>query len=58
MIIPVCFLTGATIMRIFCWEPLKKYALTTKTGGFSNYSQLAGKTADYIAITNGTRKYP
>ena len=35
-----------------------KYALTTKTGGFSNYSQLADKESDYIAVTYGTREYP
>lgn len=36
----------------------EKYAFSTKTGGFSNYSQLADKEAEYIAKTTGTRAYP
>ncbi len=36
----------------------EKYALTTKTGGFSNYSQIADQQAGYIAVTNGSREYP
>ena len=55
---PSLFLDRGNDYENFLNGTFEKYALTTKTGGFSNYSQLPDKTADYIAITSGARDYP
>ncbi|NJN25740.1 MAG: glycoside hydrolase family 97 protein [Cyclobacteriaceae bacterium] len=55
---PSLFIDRGNDYENFLNGTFEKYALTTKTGGFSNYSQLADKVADYIAITDGTRQYP
>jgi alpha-glucosidase len=55
---PSLFLDRGNDYENFLNGTFEKYALTTKTGGFSNYSQLADKQADYIAATSGTREYP
>ena len=55
---PSLFLDRGNDYENFLNGTFEKYALTTKTGGFSNYSQLADKQADYIAITSGSREYP
>lgn len=55
---PSLFLDRGNDYENFLNGTFEKYALTTKTGGFSNYSQLADKEADYIAVTSGSRDYP
>ncbi len=55
---PSLFIDRGNDYENFLNGTFEKYALTTKTGGFSNYSQVADKEADYIAVTNGTRDYP
>lgn len=55
---PSLFLDRGNDYENFLNGTFEKYALTTKTGGFSNYSQLADKEADYIAVTSGSREYP
>lgn len=55
---PSLFLDRGNDYENFLNGTFEKYALTTKTGGFSNYSQLADKEADYIAVTSGAREYP
>lgn len=55
---PSLFLDRGNDYENFLLGTFEKYALTTKTGGFSNYSQLADQEADYIAVTDGTREYP
>ena len=55
---PSLFLDRGNDYENFLNSTFEKVALTTKTGGFSNYSQLSDKEADYIAVTNGTREYP
>lgn len=55
---PSLFLDRGNDYENFLNGTFEKYALTTKTGGFSNYSQLADKQADYIAVTSGNREYP
>ena len=55
---PSLFLDRGNDYENFLNGIFEKYALTTKTGGFSNYSQLADKEADYIAVTSGAREYP
>jgi alpha-glucosidase len=55
---PSLFLDRGNDYENFLNGTFEKYALTTKTGGFSNYSQLADQEADYIARTSGTRDYP
>lgn len=36
----------------------KKYPLEFKQGGYLDYTPLATREADYIAVTNGTRDFP
>lgn len=55
---PSLFIDRGNDYENFLNGTFEKYALTTKTGGFSNYSQLADKQADYIALTSGSREYP
>lgn len=55
---PSLFLDRGNDYENFLNGTFEKYALTTKTGGFSNYSQLADQEADYIAVTSGAREYP
>lgn len=55
---PSLFLDRGNDYENFLNGTFEKYTLTTQTGGFSNYSQLPGEQADYIAITSGTREYP
>ena len=55
---PSLFLDRGNDYENFLNGSFEKYALTTKTGGFSNYAQVADKEADYIAITEGTHEYP
>lgn len=55
---PSLFLDRGNDYENFLNGTFEKYTLTTKTGGFSNYSQLADKQADYIAVTSGNREYP
>lgn len=55
---PSLFLDRGNDYENFLNGTFEKYALTTKTGGFSNYSQLAEKEADYIAVTSGKCEYP
>lgn len=55
---PSLFLDRGNDYENFLNGTFEKYALTTKTGGFSNYSQLADQEADYIATTSGAREYP
>lgn len=55
---PSLFLDRGNDYENFLNGTFEKYALTTKTGGFSNYSQLADQEADYIARTSGAREYP
>ena len=55
---PSLFLDRGNDYENFLNGTFEKYALTAKTGGFSNYSQLADTEANYIAVTSGTREYP
>jgi len=55
---PSLFLDRGNDYENFLLGTFEKYTLTTKTGGFSNYSQLADKEATYIAVTSGKREYP
>ncbi|MDR1609986.1 MAG: glycoside hydrolase family 97 protein [Candidatus Symbiothrix sp.] len=55
---PSLFLNRGNDYENYLLGTFEKAALTTKTGGFSNYSQLADQTADYIAETSGKRSYP
>jgi len=55
---PSLFLDRGNDYENFLVGTFEKYALTTKTGGFSNYSQIADQLANYIAITTGKREYP
>jgi len=55
---PSLFLDRGNDYENFLNGTFEKYALTTKTGGFSNYSQVADQEADYIAVTSGQRNYP
>lgn len=55
---PSLFLNRTTDFENFLTGSFERYALTTKTGGFSNYSQVADQVADYLAVTEGTRSYP
>lgn len=55
---PSLFLDRGNDYENFLNGTFEKYSLTTKTGGFSNYSQIADKEADFIALTDGTRSYP
>jgi len=55
---PSLFLDRGNDYENFLNGTFEKVALTTKTGGFSNYSQLADTEANYIAVTAGTREYP
>ena len=55
---PSLFLDRGNDYENFLNGTFENYTLTTKTGGFSNYSQLADKEAEYIAVTSGTREYP
>ncbi len=55
---PSLFIDRGNDYENFLNGTFEKYTLTTKTGGFSNYSQLADQEADYIARTNGAREYP
>jgi len=55
---PSLFLDRGNDYENFLNGTFEKYTLTTKTGGFSNYSQVADKEADYIALTSGSREYP
>ena len=55
---PSLFLDRGNDYENFLVGTFEKYALSTKTGGFSNYSQVADQEADYIAVTSGQRNYP
>jgi alpha-glucosidase len=55
---PSLFLDRGNDYENFLNGTFEKYAVTTKTGGFSNYSQIADKESDNIAYTSGTRNYP
>ncbi|HEX7411869.1 MAG TPA: glycoside hydrolase family 97 protein [Bacteroidales bacterium] len=55
---PSLFLDRGNDYENFLNGKFEKYTLTTKTGGFSNYSQVADKEADFIALTEGNRDYP
>lgn len=55
---PSLFLDRGNDYENFLLGTFEKLAVTTKTGGFSNYSEVADKEGDYIAITNGARDYP
>ena len=55
---PSLFLDRGNDYENFLFGTFEKFTLTTKTGGFSNYSQLADKEANYIAVTHGNREYP
>ncbi|MBN1144196.1 MAG: glycoside hydrolase family 97 N-terminal domain-containing protein, partial [Bacteroidales bacterium] len=55
---PSLFIDRGNDYENFLNGTFEKYALTTQTGGFSNYSQLPDKQAEYIAVTNGAREYP
>ncbi|MBN2820297.1 MAG: glycoside hydrolase family 97 N-terminal domain-containing protein, partial [Bacteroidales bacterium] len=55
---PSLFIDRGNDYENFLRGTFEKFALSTKTGGFSNYSQLADQEADYIAVTSGTREYP
>ncbi len=55
---PSLFLHRGDDFEEYLLGQFEKYALTTKTGGFSNYSEVVDKEADYIAATEGTREYP
>lgn len=55
---PSLFIDRGNDYENFLNGTFEKYALTTRTAGFSNYSEVADKKADYIAVTNGSREYP
>jgi len=55
---PSLFLHRGDDFEEYLLGQFEKYALTTKTGGFSNYSEVVDKEADYIAATEGIREYP
>ncbi len=55
---PSLFLDRGNDYENFLNARFEPYALSSKTGGFSNYAQIADKEADYIAITNGSREFP
>ncbi len=55
---PSLFLDRGNDYENFLLGTFEKVALTTKTGGFSNYSQVADQSADYIAIVNGDYEFP
>jgi len=55
---PSLFLDRGNDYENFLNGRFEKYALTTKTGGFSNYAEIAHKEADYIASTSGSREFP
>jgi alpha-glucosidase len=55
---PSLFIDRGNDYENFLNGTFEKYALTTRTGGFSNYSKVADQVADYIAITAGARAYP
>lgn len=55
---PSMFLDRGNDYENFLNGRFEPYALTTKMGGFSNYSYLADQQAEYIARTNGKRAYP
>jgi len=55
---PSLFLDRGNDYENFLVGTFEKYAISTKTGGFSNYSQVADQEAGYIAVTSGQRSYP
>ena len=55
---PSLFLDRGNDYENFLMGTFEKYALSTKTAGFSNYSQVADREGDYIALTSGQRNYP
>ena len=55
---PVLFLSLGRDFENYLQGTFEKYVLTTKTGGFSNYSRVVDKEADYIALTDGARAFP
>jgi len=55
---PSLFLARGNDFENFLTGLFEPYALTTKTGGSSNYSQLADKEAPYIATVNGQFSFP
>lgn len=55
---PSLFLDRGNDYENFLNGTFEKYALTTRIGGFSNYSELPVEQADYIAVTSGARQYP
>jgi alpha-glucosidase len=55
---PSLFLKRGNDYENYLLGTFEKYTLSTKEGGFSNYSLLADDEADYIAVTQGKREYP
>ena len=55
---PSLFLQRGNDYENYLLGTFEKYALSSKTGGFSNYSQLADQEADYIAKTVGSNTFP
>jgi len=55
---PSLFLDRGNDYENFLTGTFEKYALSTKIGGFSNYSQVPEKEADYLAVTSGAREFP
>ncbi len=55
---PSLFLDRGNDYENFLNGTFEKYALTTKTGGFSNYAHITDQKADYIAATAGSREFP
>ena len=55
---PSLFLDRGNDYENFLLGKFENYTLTTKTGGFSNYSQLADEAAEHLAVTDGNRDYP
>lgn len=55
---PSLFLDRGNDYENFLLGAFEKYARTTKTGGFSNYSKITDEEADYLAVTKGKRTYP
>lgn len=55
---PSLFLDRGNDYENFLNGTFEKVALSTKTGGFSNYAQITEQKADYIAATAGSREFP
>ncbi|MEO9477531.1 MAG: glycoside hydrolase family 97 protein [Cyclobacteriaceae bacterium] len=55
---PSLFLDRGNDYENYLLGTFEPYTLSTKRGGFSNYSLIANANASYIAKTSGTRSYP